>query len=677
MVRTTDEDLSPIEARSIMLEAGLDLIDQGFSLFDSELKLVAANRTFARLLGFPESMVRIGTPFEAFIRYNAERGEYGEGDIDELIAERVRIAKLFKPHYLERVRPNRQVIAVRGEPLPNLGFITIYTDITAQREAERLIRERNSELEMRVQERTQELEAAYQRLRAINQVNQQIAADLRRSEERLRLITDAIPARIAYIDKDGIYRFANRGYVEWFNRTKELLIGQHVREVLGSALYADIGPHIERAMAGEAMSFEYATAVNMKQGGSEIRHAHSDLVPELSAQGAVQGIFVLSTDITEQKRAQATLMHAQKMEAVGQLAGGIAHDLNNMLTVVLGNLAALEERMRDSREAADLVEPALLATRRGASLIKRLMTFSQQQPLEPSPVDVPALIKGINTLLRRTLPENIALSLRFADKLAYAMTDSHQLENALLNLALNSRDAMPLGGELVLHAEMQVASRKSASRLGVQPGNYVRITVADTGSGMENETLERACEPFFTTKRFGSGSGLGLSMVYGFAQQSKGALSIRSASGKGTRVSLLLPATDQPPVTEQEAAAGAKSANRNRLVLLVEDDPGVRQVVRRQLLELGHAVVEAANGHEALTMINQVKEIEIVLSDVVMPGGIDGPALARGVRSLRSEVAILLMSGYEQKSGGAGEFKLLGKPFTKTDLAAALAKLAP
>lgn len=674
----TDDNLSQVEARSMMLLAGLDLIDQGFTLFDRDLMLVAGNRTFAALLDFPEALMQIGTPFEAFMRYNAERGEYGSGDVEALVAERMHAARRFKPHYAERVRPGGQIIAIRGEPLPNLGFITLYTDITAQREAERVIQERNTDLERRVQERTRELETAYQRLRAINQVNQQIAEDLRRSEARLRLITDAIPARIAYIDEDRTYRFANRGYGEWFNRTKEVLIGEKVSDVLGRTLYDEIGPHIERALSGEAVSFDYAMPGKAGQGSSDMRYAHSELVPEVDGQGEVRGVFVLSTDITEQRRAQATLMQAQKMEAVGQLAGGIAHDLNNMLTVVLGNLSALEERTRGSSEAEDLVAPALLATRRSAALIKRLLTFSQQQPLEPRPVDLRLLIDGIRTLLRRTLPENIALSVEFGEKLAYAVTDPHQLESALLNLCLNARDAMPSGGTLVLHIAMDAAGRKTAPKLGLQPGHYVRVTVTDDGCGMDEETLMRACEPFFTTKHFGSGSGLGLSMVYGFAQQSGGALSIRSAVGKGTTVSLFLPSTDElPDAAEYQTPAASHAAGRSVLVLLVEDDPEVRRVVRRQLLELGHPVIEAADGREALAMLNQVQEIGIVVSDVVMPGGIDGPTLARSVRSQRSDVGVLLMSGYEQNSGGTGEFKLLGKPFTKSDLADALAELQP
>lgn len=671
-----DSKLSPVELRPRMLLAALDLIDQGFTLFDSDLKLVAWNRPFVRLLDFPESLMQFGTPFDAFIRCNAQRGEYGPGDVEVLVADRVTAARQFRSHYVERSRQNGQVIAIRGEPLPNLGFITLYTDITLRRNAERLIQGRNTELEKQVRERTDELETAYHDLRARNHANERIAEDLRRSEARLRVLTDAIPARIACIDKLGIYRFANRGYAEWLSQTKAQLIGRKVCDVIGTSLYAEIGPHLERALKGERTSFEYATQGKPGQGAGGTRYTYSEVVPEISAQGQVLGTFVLATDITEQKRTQAALMQAQKMEAVGQLASGIAHDLNNMLTVVLGNLSLLEERAKGTDDAEDLVAPALLAVRRGATLINRLLTFSRQHPLERRPVDLKPLTDGLVAMLRQSLPATIVLSLQMEARLMWVMTDANQLENALLNLAFNARDAMPSGGALELRLEMLPVSHDMAPRWGVAAGDYVRITMTDNGCGMSDDTLQRACEPFFTTKGFGTGSGLGLSMVYGFARQSGGVVSIHSAAGQGTTVSLLLPAIAAlPPEATRKPPAAHSSGSPKPLVLMVEDDPGVRRVVCRQLVELGYSVVEAADGREALAMLDQVGEIGIVVSDVVMPGSIDGPTLASRVRSMRPDVAILLISGSEYQRRAPGEFQFLGKPFTKADLHRALAGL--
>jgi PAS domain S-box-containing protein len=665
-----------VQLRSKILLAALDLIDQGFTLFDSGLKLVAWNRPFVKLLDFPENLMQFGTPFDAFIRCNAQRGEYGPGDVEHQVADRVAAARQFRSHYTERSRKNGQIIAIRGEPLPNLGFITLYTDITLRRNAERLIQQRNTDLEKRVRERTDELETAYQDLRATNHANEKIAEDLRRSEARLRLLTDAIPARIACIDRLGIYRFANRGYAEWLGGTKAQLIGKNVCDVIGPALYAEIGPHLERALGGEKTSFEYATQGKAGQGAGGTRYTYSEVVPEISAQGQVLGTFVLSTDITEQKRTQATLMQAQKMEAVGQLAGGIAHDLNNMLTVVLSNLSMLEERAKGTDDGNELVAPALLAVRRGATLIKRLLTFSRQHPLERRPVDLRPLVDGLVTMLRQTLPATIVLSLQMEEQLTFAMTDANQLENALLNLAFNARDAMPSGGALELKIERLSVSHDMASQWRVTAGNFVRITMTDNGCGMSEDTLQRACEPFYTTKGFGTGSGLGLSMVYGFAQQSGGTLTIQSTAGQGTAVSLLLPAIDSLlPEALQKRPAAQKLDGVKPLVLLVEDDPGVRRVICRQLVELGYSVVEAVDGCEALAMLKHIKEIGILVSDVIMPGGIDGPTLACSVRSMRPEVAILLISGSEYQYSESPKFKFLGKPFTKVELNQALVGL--
>ncbi len=675
MASGMDTGLTHREARSAMLQAGLDLIDQGFTLFDGELRLVAGNRTFATLLDFPLSMLEAGTPFEAFMRYNAERGEYGPGDVEQLVAERMEAARQFTPHYAERVRPGGQVLAIRGQPLPHRGFVTIYTDITAQREAERVIRERNADLERHVQERTKELEAAYQRLRAINQINEQIASELRRNETRLRLITDAIPALIAYLDKDDVYRFANRGYLQWFGRNGAPVTGRKASEVLGPQLYERLAPFLKSALAGNAVGFEY-TAPGLD--GESLCVLRCELVPEVGHDGKVLGIYMLSTDITEQKRTQLALMQAQKMEAVGQLAGGIAHDLNNMLTVVLANLVALEERAAGDDAGTELVAPALLATRRAAALIKRLLGFSRQQPLDPQAIDLRMLIEGLKTLLRRSLPENIELGVDFADDLAPVLADPHQLENALLNLSLNARDAMPEGGTLHLWAGTQEVTPEHAVEWHMCPGRYICIALADDGCGMDADTLLRACEPFFTTKRFGSGSGLGLAMVYGFARQSGGGLRIDSAPGQGTTVSLFLPISPEPPpAPDDDTVLGSSVQGQRPLVLLVEDDPDVRAVLRRQLVQLGHPVIEAGDGSEALALFGNIAEIGIVVSDVVMPGRIDGAALARAVRAQRPDIGILLVSGYEKGSTGVGEFKLLNKPFSGPELAAALAELTP
>lgn len=654
-----------------MLAAGLNLLDQGLTVFDGELRLVAWNSAFLRLLDFPERLAYVGAPFDSFIRYNAQRGEYGEGDIEQQVAERVDAARTFKPHYTERERPCGQILAVRGEPLPHRGFITLYTDITAQRRYERLALEQNAELEKRVQERTRELQEINRQMMAADAANQEIAAALRRSEERLGLITDRVPALIGYFDKEQVYRYANQGYANWFGRSKESIVGTPIPEVIGERIYREILPSIERAIAGEQVTYQYAM-VN-KEGRSV--HARSMLVPEFGCDGEVLGCFVLSVDISELKRAQAALVQAQKMEAVGQLAGGLAHDFNNLLTVVIGNLAALKERSTPEH-SAEFLDPALKAAHRGAELIRRLLTFSRQQPLAPRPVDIVALVEDTVTLLKRSLPENIRVATRAELPLLFAQTDAHQLENALLNLAFNARDAMPRGGLLQIDTSPLTVTEELQVEFDSPPGSYVQISVCDNGTGMDAATAARAFEPFFTTKRFGSGNGLGLSMVYGFAKQSSGSARIQSTPGAGTTVRLLLPRCQgaAPAPTHADVAVAA-STDHKPLVLLVEDDDDVRKVVRNQLTELGYLVLEAQEGAEAVAMLRSVPDIGILVSDIVIPGAMNGREVARMTRQDFPHIRVVLISGYaDDAQAGAADDTLfvLKKPFTKAMLQATL-----
>jgi PAS domain S-box-containing protein len=569
-----------------MLQAGLDLLDQGITVFDGDLRLVAWNRTFLQLLEFPEQLAYVGAPFESFIRYNAERGEYGPGDPEIQIAERVGAARDFAPHLTERQRPNGRVLMLRGEPLPHRGFVTLYSDVTEQRYIEHLTEHQNIQLEERVRRRTAQLENANANLRRANEDNERIAAALGRSEARLRLINDTIPILIGYVDKDEVYRYANKGYSDWYGHPEGSVTDRAVLDVIGPEVYGQVKDSVRKALSGQQVTYEY----QMQRQGQTV-HAQSTLVPEISADGENLGFFVFSHDITEQKRMQAALVQAQKMEAIGQLTGGLAHDFNNLLTVIIGNLAALQDHRPEDDGVNEFVEPALQSARRGVQLIKRLLTFSRQQPLDPQAVDIGQLIGSLAKLVRRSLPESIAVSTDLSGAAVHALVDPGQLESALLNFALNSRDAMPGGGRLHIAARA-VELSANASAFDVSPGQYVLIEVADNGSGMDAATLARACEPFFTTKRLGLGSGLGLAMAYGFAKQSGGGISIQSQPGQGTTVLMVLPLAAPEPDVEQPGDE-ADLPHGGELVLLVEDEPNVRRVVRQQLIDLGYPVIEA------------------------------------------------------------------------------------
>ncbi|CAL93311.1 PAS-domain containing protein [Azoarcus olearius] len=678
MAKPADHSPTPEQRRRYdLLLAGLDLLDQAIAVFDAAPKLVTWNKALLRLLDFPESMVRVGTPFEDFVRFNAERGEYGDGDLERLVNERMAAARSFQPHYAERARPNGKILAIRGVPIPNLGFVSLWTDITEQRRYETVIQEQNSRLEDRVRARTAELEEANAHLARAKADIDDIAGALSKSEERLRLILDSIPALIAHVDASQRYLFANRSYAQWFGTTKEEIVGRSIAEVFGARAYAAISPHLENATHGERVTYEYSR----KNADGQTVHARSVVVPDVSAEGGFQGYFVLSIDITEQKAHQAALVQAQKMEAVGQLTGGLAHDFNNLLTIIIGNLSALQTQLGDG-PGAEYVAPALQASRRGAELIKRLLSFSRRQPLEPSAVEVGALVQNMSHLLERSLSETITVRLALPAEPLHALVDPHQLENALLNLALNARDAMPEGGQLTITVTRREIDLDIARLVEVPAGSYVQIDVTDTGSGIDPALLPRLFEPFFTTKPFGIGSGLGLSMVYGFVRQSGGNIRILSTPGEGTNVRFVLPMTQPaPPPSPESAPAAAAPQLRSGPVLLVEDEPAVRQVIRMQLTALGYPVIEAENGVEALSLLENVEDIAILVSDTVMPGGIGGRELAARARRLRPDLPILLITGYASSSGNPtpppADIPVLRKPFDQAALAAALQNIHP
>jgi PAS domain S-box-containing protein len=665
----SDQPRAPTPAARLnMLQAGLDLLDQGITIFDAELRLMAWNRTFLELLDFPETLAYVGAPFAAFIRYNAERGEYGPGDVDAQVADRLLAAADFMPHVRERQRPNGRVLLLRGEPLPGRGFVTLYTDITEQRYIENLTEHQNIQLEERVRRRTAQLENANANLRRVSSDNERIAAALGRSEARLRLINDTIPILIGYVDQNEVYQYANKGYSDWYGHPEGAVTGRAVLDVIGPHVYAQVRDSVRKALAGQQVTYEY----QMERQGQTV-FARSTLVPEISADGEPLGFFVFSHEITEQKRMQAALVQAQKMEAIGQLTGGLAHDFNNLLTVIIGNLAALQDHRPDDAGVNEFVAPALQSARRGVQLIKRLLTFSRQQALAPETVDIGQLVSGLSKLVRRSLPESISVSTDLTAADIHALADPGQLESALLNFALNARDAMPDGGRLHIAARaVELASGNNA--FDAPPGRYVVIEVTDNGCGMEAATLARACEPFFTTKRFGLGSGLGLAMAYGFARQSGGGMSLHSQPGQGTTVLIALPQI-APDTEAQTTVTDAIHANDGELVLLVEDDASVRRVVRQQLIDLGHPVLEAENGEQALEMIEHIVDIAILVSDVIMPGGMNGRQLAEAALERRAELRVVLMSGYADDSlpnADGAPLPILAKPFGRPDLAGAL-----
>jgi PAS domain S-box-containing protein len=378
-------------------------------------------------------------------------------------------------------------------------------------------------------------------------------------------------------------------------------------------------------------------------------------------------------DITTRREHENELQRAQKMQAVGQLAGGLAHDFNNLLTVILGNLEML--KLAGDRKASwtpeDLVDEAHGAALRGVDLTQRLLLFARRQPLEPSAVKPDEILEAIEPLLRRTLGPTIKLKISAHTELPSILVDCAQLENALLNLAMNARDAMPEGGELHISAEAVDASRQlRCNGESFAAGRCVRLNVRDSGEGIGPELLERVCEPFFTTKEAGSGTGLGLSMVYGFIEQSGGGLDISSIQNHGTTVSIILPtcvdAQPSPQPSDEVAPPGG-----NEMLLVVEDDKDVRLTAMRILSGLGYTVAEATSGDRAMRMLEDGLECDLLFTDLYMPGSTSGIALAEQIRARRPNLPIVLTSGYRYKFADETPdgTVFLSKPYSAIELA--------
>ena len=657
------------------LQASLDLIDQGYTLIDENLNMVAWNLPFLALLDFPLEMAFVGAPFESFIRFNAERGEYGDGDRERQVHERMQAASVFSSHDMERTRPNGTVLRVRGMPIPDHGFVTLYSDVTAQRRAEAQIRQHNAMLEVRVAERTAELSTLNDQLRQANQANEQIASSLRRSEQQMRLITDSIPALVAYFDSDRIYRYVNRGYKDWFGLDTAAPQSVSARAFLGLDTYTRIKPNITRALRGEPVTFEYD--VRTVNGRNLV--ARTSLIPEVAPDGSVAGCFELTFDITDQRRSHELIVQAKKMDALGQLTGGLAHDFNNILTVILGNLTALADEPTAKPHVPEFINPAIEAARRVSDLIKNLLSFSRKHPVETSVVEINQLVTTVTDLVKRSLPDTITLQAVFASKTLAARLDANQLQNALINLILNARDATDGRGTITIRCVAESLNAQQAEVLHLPSGPYVCVQVSDNGCGMDTATKARVFEPFFTTKGTGQGSGLGMSMVYGFARQSGGTVDISSEPGAGTTVTLWLPSegekSNETPQLD-DASPEPKTQPDQDLALLVEDDASVRKIVRRLLLDLGFAVLEAETGAEALHILDRTPGIQLLLSDIVMPGGVDGRQVARHAQQRGQIPKIILMSGYAPDSQDVPDIPLLAKPFTKAQLAALIAGVA-
>jgi len=531
---------------------------------------------------------------------------------------------------------------------------------------------------------------------------------LRQSQTELQLIINAMPILISYVDREERFRLNNAAYLDWYGLTPQELYGRTIREVLGEEAYALRAEYIAEALAGRTCCFSISTP---HHDGST-RQALMNYLPRHGPDGAVNGFYIFVIDETERKeteealrnlnetleervaartqqlaeanqrlqnemfereRAEDALRHAQKMEAVGQLTGGIAHDFNNMLTGIIGSLDLMQRYIADGRtaEIGRFAEAAVSSANRAAALTHRLLAFSRRQSLDRKTLNANALFHSLEDLLSRTKGDHIALKLQLADEVWPVSTDVSQLENALLNLVINARDAMPDGGELLIEtANVYLDSSDINTLETVKPGDYVMIAVSDNGTGMTPSVLAKAFDPFFTTKPIGQGTGLGLSMIYGFAQQSGGHVKLDSLPGQGTCVRLYLPRLHfpEPENTLLPFSGEAPAAIDGETVMLVEDDPAVRMLVLDLLNELGYHAHEAENAKTALPLLESDVRVDLLVTDVGLPG-MNGRQLAEIARQHRPELKVLFMTGYAENAAERQGFleegmDMVTKPFS-------------
>ena len=486
------------------------------------------------------------------------------------------------------------------------------------------------------------------------------------------VMLDTLPISLTYVNRSREIQYVNASYERLVQQPRTAMCGHRVDEVMAPESFATIAPHIDRVLDGTQVSFQQTRRLNDGRN----RELAVEYVPHRDAAGSVGGFFSVIRDVTEQKRLAGELRQSQKMEAVGQLTGGLAHDFNNLLSVIVGNLQLLERLCRADGRAMNHVETALRAALRGADITGRLLAFSRQQVLAPRVLDVNVLVREMQELIERSLGRSINVRLALAQDLWPVRVDASQLESSVLNLAINARDAMSNGGELVIETHnVTLDESHVVGGAYVAPGSYVCVAVGDQGTGMPEEVRKRAFEPFFTTKEIGKGTGLGLSMVYGFCEQSGGHAQIASTPALGTTVSLYFPRAPQVMVASQASAMRAgPMPTGSESVLVVEDDDDVRATAVTSLEALGYRVCDANSAGAALAVLDRNPGIDLMFTDMMLAEGERGLDLVTRVLRERPRVRVLVTSAFAESSVQhqslvASGYPVLTKPYSMEALA--------
>jgi PAS domain S-box-containing protein len=595
---------------------------------------------FCRLLGLqPSNALPVRTinsvvrPDNPPIIQGAEFSGAGPGGYSEL---RIRRADTGEERWIARRGEHRADNLVGGP-----SFIGVIYDITETKRTEEKLQELTRTLEARVQERTRERDRIWN-----------LSLDL-----------------IAVVGRDGVLRSVNPAWPALLGHGEDALLGRPLAEFI----HPEDHLVVARALAAQAPA-EHVD-LRLRDAQSAWRQIDWTFVPQDDA------LYATGRDVTERRQLEEQLRQSQKMEAVGQLTGGIAHDFNNMLTGIMAGLDLARRRIEAGRtpEAFRFMDGAVASAERAAALTHRLLAFSRRQTLDPQSVDVGKLVLSMEDLLRRTLGERVTLAVASSPDLWPARCDANQLESALLNLAINARDAMPDGGKLTIECVTRTLKRPYVSQPEpIQPGDYVVVTVSDTGLGIPESVKAKVFDPFFTTKPIGKGTGLGLSMVYGFVRQSGGHVAIFSQPGAGTAVKLYLPRLTGPPEPRIASpdADGPQLQATGENVLVVEDDVQVKLMIGAVLADFGYRVFEAVDANAALEFLNGDENFHLLITDVGLPG-MNGRQLAELARQSRPELPVLFVTGYAANASVRSEFldagmQMISKPFSVEALAAAV-----
>lgn len=523
-------------------------------------------------------------------------------------------------------------------------------DITSRKADEVRLRELNETLERRVAERTSELSE---------------------SQRRFRGIFDSALQFMALLTPDGTVVEINQTALSWSDIEPQEIVGKKFWAAApmrdNAELQEAIRSGVRLAASGETVRAEH----EMRGAGDTKATVDFSLKPVLDSEGKPIWLVAEGRDMTDLKNAQEALRQSQKMEAMGQLTGGVAHDFNNLLTPIIGSLDRLQRKGLGDERDARLIDGALQSAERARTLVQRLLAFARRQPLQKTAIDIGRLIEGMVDLLASTLGPRIVLKCEVADDLPPAAADENQIEMGILNLAVNARDAMRDGG--VLSIAVNLVEIVPGAHPDLNSGRYIQVSIADTGEGMDAATLARAVEPFFSTKGIGQGTGLGLSMVHGLAAQLGGALSIDSTVGVGTQIDLYLPISETAAVDIDEAAVSEVEQKRGT-VLLVDDEVLIRMSSADLLSDLGYTVVDAGSAEEALRLVAEGQQFDILVTDHLMPG-LTGVELAQELRKANPTLPVLIVSGYADIEGVDPDIPRLVKPFRLRELAAMLGAL--